>query len=508
MPADAPAIATRGLSKRFPGVHALDNIDLEIRPAEVHALVGQNGAGKSTLINILSGALAPSDGQIFLQGRPARFGTPLDAISEGIAAITQEISLVPTLSAGENILLGRLPSRGAGRVDWGAVHRQGREILSRLGFDIDPRALVGRLTIAQQQGVEIARALSREAAIVIMDEPTSALAVREVERLLQTIVRLRENGTSIIYVSHRMDEVFRISDRISVLREGRLVGSLKTTETSQDEVVRLMVGREVRSVSRRVRRVIDTRVPVLEVRSLTREGVYHDISFKLYPGEILAISGLVGAGRTEIVRGIFGADQFDSGTVSVAGVPVERPYPERMIALGVGLVPEDRRNQGLVLGMSVVDNLSLVRLARRPAYRLRQRSADRTLARQLVDRLGIRAPGLSTPAATLSGGNQQKIVIGKWLGGSPRVVIFDEPTRGIDIDAKAEVLSIIQTLADSGVAVIVISSEQAEILQVSDRVLVIREGRIIAELDPSDASEEILTQAVFGTEPRHLHSAL
>ena len=503
MPADAPAIATRGLSKRFPGVDALDGINLEIGAAEVHALVGQNGAGKSTLIKILSGAVAPSDGQIFLRGRPARFGTPLDAITEGIATITQEISLVPTLSAGENILLGRLPTRRGGRVDWSAVHGQGGEILSRLGFDIDPRAPVARLTIAQQQGVEIARALSREAAIVIMDEPTSALAAREVERLLQTIVRLRENGTSIIYVSHRMDEVFRISDRISVLREGHLVASLKATETSQEEVVRLMVGRELRNVSRRIRPVIDTPVPALEVKSLTRKGVYHDISFKLYPGEILAISGLVGAGRTEIVRGIFGADPFDSGTVSVVGVPVERPHPERMIALGVGLVPEDRRNQGLILGMSVVDNLSLVRLARQAAYRMRQRSAERTSARQLVDRLSIRTHGLSTPVATLSGGNQQKIVIGKWLGGSPQVVIFDEPTRGIDIDAKAEVLSIVQTLADSGVAVIVISSEQAEILQVSDRVLVIREGRIVAEFDRSEASEESLTQAAFGREPRH-----
>ena len=336
-----------------------------------------------------------------------------------------------------------------------------------------------------------------------MDEPTSALAAREVERLLETIVRLRENGTSIIYVSHRMDEVFRISDRISVLREGRLVASLKTTETSQEEVVRLMIGREARKVSARVRPAIDTRMPALEVSNLTRHGVYSDISFKLYPGEILGISGLVGAGRTEIVRGIFGADPVDFGTVSVDGTPVQRPHPERMIALGIGLVPEDRRNQGLILGMSVVDNLSLVRLARRAAYRLRQRAAERTSARQLVDKLSIRTPGLSTPVATLSGGNQQKIVIGKWLGGSLRVVIFDEPTRGIDIDAKVEVLSIIQTLADSGVAVIVISSEQAEVLQVSDRVLVIREGRIVAELDRSEASEESLTQAAFGRGSQH-----
>jgi ribose transport system ATP-binding protein len=504
MAADAPAIVIRGLSKRFPGVDALDSIDLEIRSAEVHALVGQNGAGKSTLIKILSGALAPSDGQILLRGRPVRFGTPLDAITEGIAAITQEISLVPTLGAAENILLGRLPTRGGGRVNWSAVYSRGHDILSRLGFDIDPRVPVARLTIAQQQGVEIARALSRQAAIVIMDEPTSALAAREVERLLQTIVRLREHGAAIIYVSHRMDEVFRIADRISVLREGRLVASLDATETRQEEVVRLMIGHEARSVSARVRPAIDTRVPALEVSNLTRHGVYSGISFQLYPGEILGISGLVGAGRTEIVRGIFGADPVDSGTVSVGGTLVERPHPERMIALGIGLVPEDRRNQGLVLGMSVLDNLSMVRLARRAAYRLRQRSAEQTSARQLVDMLSIRTPGLSTPVATLSGGNQQKIVIGKWLGGSPRVVIFDEPTRGIDIGAKAEVLSIIQALADSGVAIIVISSEQTEILQVSDRVLVIREGRIVAELDRSEASEQSLTQAAFGRESVHL----
>jgi ABC-type sugar transport system ATPase subunit len=479
---------------------ALQDVTLDILPGEVHAFVGQNGAGKSTLVKILSGAVEPSEGQILLRGETVRLASPVAAVARGIATITQEMNLVPTLSVAENVLIGHLPTR-RGRIDWAETRHIARELLTELGLDLDPDARVQDLSVAQRQGVEVARALSRQASIVIMDEPTSALAAPEIERLLETVLRLRERGTSIIYVSHKMDEVFRISDRISVFREGRCLATLDKTQTDHDAVVHLMVGQALSAgLTHRGREPEGE--PVLEVEGLTSAGKFSDVSFRLYPGEVLGFSGLVGAGRTEVVRALFGADPIDAGVVRIAGEPVKTPRPDRMIALGVGLVPEDRRTQGLLLGMSVRDNLVLVNLARRAAYGLRRLVAEKAAALGMVQTLSIRAPGLSTPTATLSGGNQQKVAIGKWLGASPRILIFDEPTRGIDIAAKGEILRIIEELAQSGVAIILVSSEQADVLEVSDRILVMREGRIVAELRRDEANPEVLTQAAFGRVPQ------
>lgn len=500
MQARASVISVNNVTRRFPGVVALKSVTLEIRAGEVHAVVGQNGAGKSTLVKILSGAIKPTDGQILLRGEPIRLATPVEAAMRGIATMTQEMNLVPTLSVAENVLIGHLPLRHR-RVDWLAMRRIARELLTELGFELDPDARVEDLSVAQRQGVEIARALSRHASIVIMDEPTSALAAPEIERLLETVVRLRDRGTSIVYVSHKMDEVFRISDRISVFREGECLATLETTKTDRDAIVRLMVGHELRINPEHRKKPGPERAPILEVEGLSCNGRFHDVSFRLYPGEILGISGLVGSGRTEILRAVFGANPIDEGFVRIAGEQIKSPRPDRMIALGVGLVPEDRRTQGLVLGMSVLDNLSLVELARHGAYGLRHFVAEKAAARGMVDALSIRAPSLATPVATLSGGNQQKVAIAKWLGTSPRILIFDEPTRGIDIATKGDILRIIEDLADRGVGVILISSEQAEILEVSDRILVLREGRIVAEFNRDEANPEVLTQAAFGRFP-------
>ncbi len=496
-----PAISVRNVTRRFPGIVALQDVTLDILPGEVHALVGQNGAGKSTLVKILSGAVEPSAGQILLHGESIRLATPVAAVAHGIATITQEMNLVPTLSVAENVMIGHLPTHRGWRIDWAEMRRTAREFLAELGLDLDPDARVQDLSVAQRQGVEIARALSRRASIAIMDEPTSALAAPEIERLLETILRLRERGTSIIYVSHKMDEIFRVSDRISVFREGRCLATLNKTETDHDTVVHLMVGQALRTGLTHGGHKLEGE-PVLEVEGLTSAGKFRDVSFRLHPGEVLGFSGLVGAGRTEVVRALFGADPIDAGVVRVAGKPVKTPRPDQMIALGVGFVPEDRRTQGLLLGMSIRDNLVLVDLARRVAYGLRRLVAEKTAALGMVKTLSIRAPGLSTPAATLSGGNQQKVAIGKWLGASPRILIFDEPTRGIDIAAKGEILRIIEELAQSGVAIILVSSEQADVLEVSDRILVMREGRIVAELRRDEANPEVLTQAAFGRVPQ------
>jgi ABC-type sugar transport system ATPase subunit len=508
MPGLTPAISVVHVTRRFPGVVALKDVSLEFLAGEVHALVGQNGAGKSTLVKILSGALEPSEGQILLQGKPIRFATPVDAVRQGIATMTQEMSLVPTLSVAENVLIGHLPWRH-GRVNWAAMRRTTQDLLAELGFDIDPDARVQDISVAQQQGVEIARALSRRANVVIMDEPTSALAAPEIEKLFDTVIRLRARGASVVYISHKMEEIFRISKRVSIFREGERVATLDTASTDRDAVVRLMVGRDLQAKLGQRRKLARERAPILEAEGITSRGKFYDVSFRLHPGEILGIGGLVGSGRTEILRALFGADSIDAGEIRISGRPIRNVRPDRMIALGLGLVPEDRRSQGLVLGMSVLDNISLVDLARRQAAGIRDFALERSAARKLIEALSIRATGLATPVATLSGGNQQKVAIGKWLRTAPRILIFDEPTRGIDIAAKADILRIIEDLANEGVGIILVSSEQAELLEVSDRILVLREGRIVAEFDRGEANSELLTQAAFGRlPPREERSSL
>jgi ABC-type sugar transport system ATPase subunit len=496
-PPRPPAMSTIGVTKRYPGVLALKDVTLDFLAGEVHALVGQNGAGKSTLIKILSGAVGPSEGQLMIEGQPTNLASPAEATRHGIATITQEMNLVPTLSVAENVLIGQLPFR-RGHVDWNATRDTARDLMLELGFDIDPDARVEALSVAQRQGVEIARALSRQAKIVIMDEPTSALAAREIERLLKTIGDLRARGACIIYVSHKFDEVFRISDRMSVFREGSCVATLDAAKTDREAIVRLMVGRILQSSERRRRPIDQSSIPALEVEGLAQRDKFEQISFRLRSKEILGVAGLVGSGRTEILRAIFGADVADLGSVRVAGELIANPRPDRMIDAGVAFVPEDRRTQGLILGMSVVDNISLVELARRWLFGVRDIAGEKSASRQLVDALSIRTASLATPVATLSGGNQQKVAIGKWLRTTPRVLMFDEPTRGVDIAAKSEILRLVESLAEEGMAILLVSSEHGELLQICDRIIVLREGRIVAEFEGRDATDEALTQASFG----------
>lgn len=484
-----------GISKSFPGVRALDSVDFELHPGEIHALVGENGAGKSTLIKILSGALPADEGRIILRGNEVTFRNPREALDNGIATINQELMLVPQLSIAENILLGRLPHKRLGLVDREAMRGYACQALS-MGLELDPDTPIGALSVAEQQATEIAKALSRQAEIIVMDEPTSALAGREIDNLLNYIERLRSQGTAIILITHKLDEAFRAADQITVLRDGHRIGTVMTQDASPDQVINMMVGRSVESVF--IKEDSEIGEPILEVRNLTRQGKFHDISFTLRRGEVLGLSGLVGAGRTDVVRAIFGAEPIDSGEIWINGKRVESLTLTKRIEAGLGLVPEDRKRDGLVLGMTVGDNLTLAVLNRLAKWGLRQRAKERKVAADLVSDLSIRTPSLSTEVITLSGGNQQKVVVGKWLATQSRILVLDEPTRGIDIGAKAEVHALMQRLAQQGVAILLVSSELIEVMSVSDRILVMHEGQITGEFSYGAATEEQIMACATG----------
>lgn len=491
-----PLLQMLGISKTFPGVRALDSVDFELYPGEIHALVGENGAGKSTLIKILSGALPADEGRIVLRGSEVTFRNPREALDNGIATINQELMLVPQLSIAENILLGRLPHKRLGLVDREAMQSYARQSLSMLGLELDPDTPIGALSVAEQQAAEIAKALSRQAEIIVMDEPTSALAGREIDNLLNYIERLRSQGQAIILITHKLDEAFRVADRITVLRDGHRIGTVVTKDASPDKVINMMVGRSVESVF--VREDSEIGEPILEVRDLTRQGKFNDVSFTLRRGEVLGLSGLVGAGRTDVVRAIFGADPIDSGEIWINGKRVESLTLAKRIEAGLGLVPEDRKRDGLVLGMTVGDNLTLAVLNRLAKWGLRKRAKEQKVAADLVSDLSIRTPSLGTEVITLSGGNQQKVVVGKWLATQSRILVLDEPTRGIDIGAKAEVHALIQRLAQQGVAILLVSSELIEVMSVSDRILVMHEGRITGEFSYGEATEEQIMACATG----------
>jgi len=493
---NAPLLQMLGISKAFPGVQALTAVDFEVYAGEIHALVGENGAGKSTLIKILSGAQSADKGQIILRGREVTFHNPREALDHGLATINQELMLIPQLSVAENILLGRLPHKRLGQVDWEVMRNYTRQALSTLGLDLNPDRPVGTLSVAEQQVTEIARALSRQVDIIIMDEPTSALAGREIDNLLNYIQLLRSRGQAIILITHKLDEMFRVADRITVLRDGHHIGTVMAKDTSPHEIINMMVGRSVESVFVKE----DTKIgePILEVRHLTRRKKFSDISFTLRRGEVLGLAGLIGAGRTDVVRAIFGADSFDSGEIWIKGKRIESPTLTKMIDTGLGLVPEDRKQQGLVLGMTVQDNLTLTVLRSLAKWGLRQHAVEQKVAGGLVSDLLIKTPSLSTEVITLSGGNQQKVVIGKWLATQPQILMLDEPTRGIDIGAKAEVHALTQRLARQGVAIILILSELIEIMNVCDRILVMHEGRITGEFAYGQATEEQIMACATG----------
>lgn len=493
-----PVLVAEHIEKRFPGVHALDDVSLTIYPGEVHAVVGENGAGKSTLMKILAGAYPADSGTIRMDGQPVVIDSPRTAQNLGISTIYQELSLVDALSVGENIFLGDLPTRPGAtwQVDWPAVWAQSSQILARAGSHVRPQTLVRKLSVAQKQMVEIARALARNVRVLILDEPTSTLTERETEKLFEIIELLKSRGVGIVYISHRLAEVFQIAQRVTVLRDGKLVGTLPIEEASEDRLVRMMVGRDL---SRLFTQARSSEAPVrLEVRNLSRRGVLDDVSLTLRGGEVVGLAGLVGAGRTELARCIFGADRFDRGEIFLDSKPVSIRSPGDAVAKGIALVPEDRKLQALILRMSVRENLSLPLLDRLGSRWVPSRGQEKALVGEYIDRLRIRTPHMEQRIAALSGGNQQKVVIARWLATKPKVLILDEPTRGIDVGAKAEVHALIARLAEEGVAILMISSELPEILGMSNRILVMRSGRIVAEMPRDEASEESIMAAATG----------
>jgi ABC-type sugar transport system ATPase subunit len=498
-----PILEASGISKQFPGVRALDDVSLTILPGEVHAVVGENGAGKSTLMKILAGAHTPDSGTIRVDGKEVTIDNPRAAQDLGIITIYQELSLVGALSVGENIFLGDLPTRaGNWQVDWPQVWEKSRELLARVGLHVRPQTLARDLGTGQRQMVEIARALHRKVRVLILDEPTSSLSERETARLFEIVELLRSQGVGIVYISHRLTEIFRIADRVTVLRDGKLVGTVNVADATEDDLVRMMVGRDL---SRLFTQARETDAPIrLEVRDLSRRGVLHDISFHIRGGEIVGLAGLVGAGRTELARCLFGADLISSGQILLDGKPVSIRTPGDAVDVGIALVPEDRKLQALVPVMGIRENVTLPVLDRLGSPFFPSRSKEREMVGDYIRNLRIRTPHMEQRVSALSGGNQQKVIIARWLATRPKVLILDEPTRGIDVGAKAEVHALIARLAESGVAILLISSELPEILGMSHRVLVMHEGRLVADMPRSEATEESIMAAATGQRSRQV----
>lgn len=497
-----PLLQVVGASKIFPGVRALDDVSLEVMPGEIHGLLGENGAGKSTLIKILSGAYQPNEGTITFDGQTVEIESPHHAQELGIVTIYQEFNLVPHLTIAENVFIGREPGSG-GFINWGALRRETRQYTDQIGINLDPMTRVRDLSVAEQQMVEIARALSMKSRLIIMDEPTSALSDTEVQRLMKIANDLKAQGISIIFVTHRLDEVMALCDRITVLRDGQNVGSAAVSDITTEDIIRMMVGRDVEDRFGSRKAMHQRGDIVLRVRNLSRIGtaqnpnktVLHDISFDVYRGEILGIAGLVGAGRTELARAIFGADAFSSGEIEIDGKPVKIKSPGDAIAHGIGLVPEDRKQQALFLALAVKTNLSIATLDHLSAQAgfVNERE-EAELVKEYRGALNIRMASPEQRVANLSGGNQQKVVIARWLASQPKVLIVDEPTRGIDVAAKAEVHELLHELAKNNIAVVMISSELPEVLALSDRIITLREGRLTGEISRADANEEKLMQ--------------
>ncbi|MFF5359383.1 sugar ABC transporter ATP-binding protein [Streptomyces scabiei] len=475
-----------GIRKSFPGVVALDGVDFDLRRGEVHVLLGENGAGKSTLIKMLSGAYTPDAGRILAGGEEVRIHGAQDSERLGIATIYQEFNLVPDLTVAENIFLGRQPRR-FGMIDRKRMEADAAALLERVGVKVSPRARVRELGIARLQMVEIAKALSLDARVLIMDEPTAVLTTEEVDRLFAIVRRLREDGVGIVFITHHLEEIAALGDRVTVIRDGKSVGQVPAA-TPQDELVRLMVGRSIEQQYPRERG--ESGEALLVVEGLTRDGVFHDVSFEVRAGEVVGIAGLVGAGRTEVVRAVFGADAYDEGAVRVGGSAVPKDDVGAALAAGIGLVPEDRKGQGLLLDASVEENLGLVTLRGATRGGFVDLKGQRADAARVAERLGVRMAGLHQHVRTLSGGNQQKVVIGKWLLADTRVLILDEPTRGIDVGAKVEIYELVNELTAAGAAVLMISSDLPEVLGMSDRVLVMAQGRIAGELAAAEATQD------------------
>jgi rhamnose transport system ATP-binding protein len=495
-PDPGPILTLEHAEKHFGAVHALADGDIELYPGEVHGLVGENGAGKSTLVKILAGVHRPDAGRLMLGGEEAIFDSAKQSQAAGIAIIFQEPTLFPDLSVAENIFVGAQPLKRFRRIDGRRMRREAAAVFAQLGVRLDPDRLARGLSIADQQLVEIVKALTTNARVIVMDEPTAALTTTEVDRLFSIVETLRARGNAVLFVSHRLEEIFSLCQRVTVMRDGRRVLTKPVGELTPQSVIRAMVGRDMDALFPKV--AAEPGRVVLQVERLTREGVFTDVTFDVRSGEIVALAGLVGAGRTEVARAIFGIDRWDAGSVEIDGRRLPQASPTAAMAAGVALVPEDRRQQGLVMDFSIERNIALASLERVSRGGLIPRGAERRFARDWAIRLQLKYGRLTNPAWTLSGGNQQKAVLAKWLARKPSLLIVDEPTRGIDVGTKAEVHRLLSELAAQGVAVLMISSELPEVLGMADRIVVLFEGRVMREFTRADASEDAIMQAATG----------
>lgn len=488
----------RNITKRFPGVLALNRVNFELRPGEVHCLLGENGAGKSTLMKILAGAQPADEGEILLKGAPVKIHSPHHAQQLGVSMIYQEFNLSPFLSVAENIFLGREPRLGKTPfIDWRKMYRDAEEILGRIRVTIDVRRPVNECSVAQQQMIEIAKAISFDSQIIVMDEPSATLTDHELRALFELIGRLREEGIGIIYISHRLEEIFEIGSRVTVMRDGEYIGTDTVENLTRDKIIKMMVGRALTEEFPKGNFALGKER--LRISGLGRRGAFKDVSFTLREGEIVGLTGLVGAGRTEVARVIFGADAPDAGTIALDGALITVKSPRDAIRQGIGLLTEDRKLQGLVLGMTVRENTTLANLDSLVSWLFISGRRERAVAEGFVRDLAIKTPSIEQSAQNLSGGNQQKVVLAKWLFTDSKVLIFDEPTRGIDVGAKVEIYKLMNKLVQEGVCILMISSELPEVLGMCDRILVMHEGTIAGELDRAEATQERIMHLATGS---------
>ncbi|MCJ8323352.1 MAG: sugar ABC transporter ATP-binding protein [Rhizobiales bacterium] len=495
-------VETQGLTKVYGNVVALDKFTHRFEKSRIHALMGKNGSGKSTLVNVLAGVVQPTSGQMSLNGKDMHFSSPADALNANVVTVHQELSLVPELSVAENIYLGRMPKShflGISKIDWTSARTKTKILLEDMKLEIGPDAIISSLSVGQQQTVEIAKAMSFNPSLLLLDEPTSALASKEVEMLFRLLRRLRKQGTTMMYISHRMSELAEIADTVTVLRDGKHIGTVEMAETTNSDIVDMMFGNVAHN--RPAERVsqADPNNAILKVQGLSRKPAYEDVSFELFKGEVLGIAGMLGAGRTEVLRSIFGADPFDSGEIIVDGQKIKDPDPQYMTEIGLGYTPENRKEVGLVQAHSIHNNLSMASLRQNAPLGIITKAAERPGVIKQVDNLHIKIDSAEDPVSSLSGGNQQKVVFGNWMNTNPKIMFFDEPSRGVDVQAKQQIFKIIWDQAEKGLSSIFVSTELEEMLEVCDRILIMREGRMIGELDPSQTTlTELYTACMEG----------
>lgn len=488
-------LEARNVVKVYPGTRALDDVSVSFDSGKVHAIVGKNGSGKSTLLKVFSGSELATSGAIYLDGKEVRLSTTIEALKDGIATVYQELSLVPTLTVTENILMGRLPTK-RGMIDWKAARAYVRELLEELEIDIPATAVVSSLSMWQRQMIEIAKAMSYNPRVLQLDEPTSSLAKHEVASLFKMVRKLKEKDVIILYVSHKLQELWEIADDCTVLRDGRLIGTKRLSELSHRELIDMMFGET--KVEKRPTDLMESDEVVLRVQNLSRQGKFHDVSFELHKGEVLGIAGMLGAGRTELLKSIFGADPYDSGTIEFGGETVTRSNLKKMKTLGMALTPEDRKNEGLVLEASIANNLIYASLDQLSNGGFMNTREEKRFVDRQVDNLQIKVATAALPVSSLSGGNQQKVVVGNWLNTKPTVMMFDEPSRGIDVAAKQQIFKIMWEQSKKGVSSIMVSSELEELLEVCQRILIMVEGRIVRVVNPDEVKIDDLYAMCMG----------